>query len=464
MIGESVGNFRITELLGGGGMGTVYMAEHPGLGRRAAVKVLHAQLAADPEIVQRFFNEARAANAVGHPGIVEVLDFGTLPSGAPYIVMELLPGESLAARLRRTGRLPVAAAVEVADQVADALGAAHRKGIVHRDLKPDNLFLVADSESGHSPGRPVVKVLDFGVAKLQQLPGGSGDLRTRTGIMMGTPQYMSPEQCRDARDVDHRADVYSLGVVLHEMLAGAPPFVSSSWGELVHLHIGVPAPALRDCGADVPQSLEAIVRRALEKDPNARFASMEELRAALRAIGHDAPARTLVMSERATESPVSTAAEPRVVTALLPEPPRRPRHTTLSGTASQIEGRRRPGLARRSRWVMAGGVAATLVAVLAVGLALRAPGRGRPVLAPAATAGPAAPQSAAAGPQLEDLPPPPPVVTPPTAAVSSPAVAPPPATTPPPAAAPPAAATPARPRPGPPSKRKTRVKPEPLKI
>ena len=368
MIGENVGNFRITQLLGGGGMGTVYLAEHPGLGRRAAIKILHPQLAADPEIVQRFFNEARAANAAGHRGIVEVLDFGTLASGAPYIVMELLAGESLAARLQRVGRLSVAESVDVADQVADAVGAAHRKGIVHRDLKPDNLFLAADPER---PDHPVVKVLDFGVAKLQQPPAGGGDLRTRTGIMMGTPQYMSPEQCRDARDVDHRADIYSLGVVLHEMLAGAPPFASSSWGELVYLHIGVAPPPLRACGVDVPVLLEAIVLQALTKDPGARFASMEDLRAALRAIGPGAPVRTLVLPEGAPEVSMPAAAAPAIATAVMPESRPRRRGTTLSDTASEMEAQGRPAAGRRSRWLMTAGAATTLLAVLAVGVVLR---------------------------------------------------------------------------------------------
>ncbi|HVT99533.1 MAG TPA: serine/threonine-protein kinase [Acidobacteriaceae bacterium] len=383
MIGERVGNFRITGLLGGGGMGTVYLAEHPGLGRRAAIKVLHAQLAADPEIVQRFFNEAHAANAVGHRGIVEVLDFGTLASGAPYIVMELLPGESLAGRLRRAGRLPIAESVDIADQVADAVGAAHRKGIVHRDLKPDNLFLTLDPER---PDRTAVKVLDFGVAKLQQPPDGAGDLRTRTGIVMGTPQYMSPEQCRDARDVDHRADIYSLGVVLHEMLAGAPPFASTSWGELVHLHIGVAPPPLRACGVDVPVLLEAIVLQALAKDPAARFASVDDLRAALRAIGPGAPVRTLVMSEGGREISTPVAAVAPFATAVMPESRPRQRSTTLSETASEVEGR--PAAGGRSHWVVAAAAAATLLAVLAVGVALRAPRRGLPVTSSATVSAP----------------------------------------------------------------------------
>src|SRR6185503_3389091 len=165
MVGQSVGTYRITKLLGEGGMGAVYLAEHPGIGRRVAVKVLLEYLARDQEMVSRFFNEARAANAVHHPGIVEVLDFGTLPSGASYIVMEFLEGESLGARMLRLGQLPVADGVDIAVQAALALGAAHAQSIIHRDLKPDNLYLIPNPKA---PGHERVKMLDFGIAKLSE--------------------------------------------------------------------------------------------------------------------------------------------------------------------------------------------------------------------------------------------------------------------------------------------------------
>ena len=279
MIGQSIGNYRVTRLLGEGGMGMVYLAEHPTLGRRAAVKVLHPDLVASHEMIERLFNEARAANAIGHPGIVEVSDLGLLPSGTPYIVMEFLEGQSLGARMSGGGgRLSLRATLEIADQAASAVGAAHAKGIVHRDLKPDNLFLTPDPQW---PGRERLKVLDFGIAKLAQRPATAADVRTRTGAILGTPRYMSPEQCRDSRDVDHRTDIYSLGVILYEMLAGTPPFVSSSWGEMAHMHIGVKPPDLRELCPDVPQSIERAVARALEKEPDARFQSMAELRQAL---------------------------------------------------------------------------------------------------------------------------------------------------------------------------------------
>ncbi|HET6147889.1 MAG TPA: serine/threonine-protein kinase [Polyangia bacterium] len=361
MVGQSIGNYRITKLLGEGGMGMVYLAEHPGLGRRVAVKVLHPDLARSDEMVQRLFNEARAANAVGHRGIVEVSDFGVLPSGAPYIVMEYLVGESLAVRMTAAGRLPLGAAVEIAGQAAGALGAAHAQGIVHRDLKPDNFFLIRDP---HLPGRELLKILDFGIAKLTQRPFSTGEVRTRTGAVLGTPRYMSPEQCRDSRDVDHRSDIYSLGVILYEMLAGEPPFVSNSWGEMAHLHIGVSPPGLRSRIAEIPENVEQIVHKALEKNPAARFQSMTELEEAL--TGLKVP-RTLALPEPpATAATAAEAAEVGSTRRLQPSAPARTlRRTTLAGAAAEVEGGQRRSRYRRPL------AAALLIGSLVTGLALR---------------------------------------------------------------------------------------------
>ncbi len=328
-------------------MGMVYLAEHPELGRRAAVKVLHPDLAASQEMIQRLFNEARAANAIGHPGIVEVSDLGVLPSGAPYIVMELLDGQSLGARLSAAGRLSLRAALEIADQTASAVGAAHAKGIIHRDLKPDNLFLIPDPLW---PGRERLKVLDFGIAKLAQRPASAADVRTRTGAILGTPRYMSPEQCRDSREVDHRTDIYSLGVILYEMLAGAPPFVSGSWGEMAHMHIGVTPPDLRALVPELPQSIERAVSRALEKDPDARFQSMADLRQALDATalqGEATGQRTTgdkTIGDKTIPGTFSWGAPAEVTepgsTLRLDAPPgaTRPiRRTTLAGAALEVQ-------------------------------------------------------------------------------------------------------------------------------
>jgi eukaryotic-like serine/threonine-protein kinase len=278
VIGEQVNNYRIISLLGEGGMGAVYLAEHPFMGRKAAIKVLRRELAEDRGLVERFMNEARAANAIRHPNIIDIIDVGQLPSGIPYLMMEFLDGESLAARIAREGRMTVADAADVARQTASALFAAHGKGIVHRDLKPDNLYLVTDE--AQPVGR--VKVLDFGIAKLRGDLSGSG-AATQVGSLMGTPPYMSPEQCRGISDlIDHRTDVYALGIILYEMLTGAPPFVSEGWGDVVLMHLSQPPPPLRALNAEVSLEVEAVIGKALAKKPEQRWGSMAELEVALR--------------------------------------------------------------------------------------------------------------------------------------------------------------------------------------
>ena len=331
MIGETVGNYRIIRLIGEGGMGVVYLAEHPGIGRKAAVKVLHPRLAENEEVVARFFNEARAANTVRHPGIVEVFDFGTLASGATYIIMEFLEGESLAARLRRAGRMAIGDAVDLACRTAEVLSAAHEQGIVHRDLKPDNLFLIPDA---HAPGRVALKVLDFGIAKLGVATAGAGSVKTRTGLIMGTPVYMSPEQCRGTKEVDLRTDIYALGIILYEMVCGQPPFVSEGQGELIHMHIGTPPPPPRMHNAGVPQELEDVILKTLAKEPSGRFQTMEDLWHGLKGVPAGAVAATQIYP---------------VKTSILP-PGTVPIQTTFSTAASMIENA--PIERRRSKWLV----------------------------------------------------------------------------------------------------------------
>ncbi len=282
MIGTVINNYRIVSVLGEGGMGSVYLAEHPFMGRKAAIKVLRRELAEDSGLVERFMNEARAANAIRHPNIIDIIDVGLLPTGVPYLMMEFLEGESLSQRILRRRPMPIAEAVDVAAQTASALAAAHEKNIVHRDLKPDNLFLIRDR--AHPTGR--IKVLDFGIAKLRGELSGSG-ARTQTGSIMGTPPYMSPEQCRGVDELDHRTDIYALGIILYEMLTGAPPFVSPGWGEVVHMHISQPPAPVRPSNPAVSPELEALVMKALAKQPAARWSSMGELEAALQGVpGH----------------------------------------------------------------------------------------------------------------------------------------------------------------------------------
>jgi serine/threonine protein kinase len=274
VIGQNVGNYRIVGKIGEGGMGAVYRAEHALIGKRAAVKVLLPDLSRNPELVQRFFNEARTATSIHDPGIVEVFDYGHHTDGSAYIVMEMLDGEPLAARLAR-GRLHPAQAVRLMRQVARALAAAHGRGIIHRDLKPDNIHIVPDPEV---TGGERTKILDFGIAKLAD---GHEGVRTRTGAVIGTPIYMSPEQCRGNVAVDHRADLYALGVIFFEMLCGRPPFASTGLGELFAEHMFNPPPPPRSIEPAIPPPVEALVLRLLAKDPNARFQRAEELVGAL---------------------------------------------------------------------------------------------------------------------------------------------------------------------------------------
>ncbi len=326
MLNQTVGNFRVISLLGEGGMGVVYLAQHPEIGRKAAIKVLHPELARRPDVVTRFFNEARAANAIRHPGIVDVFDFGTLPDGATYITMEFLEGESLAARLKRVVRLPIAEAVEVASQIASALAAAHAAGIVHRDLKPDNLFLLPDP---HTPERPIVKVLDFGIAKLSVDTSGSGSVKTRTGTVMGTPSYMSPEQCRGTTAVDHRTDIYALGIILYEMICGQPPFISAGYGDLINMHIAAAPVSPRVHAPGVSPELEKVMLKLLAKDRGERTQSMGDLQRALKANLGKSVSTPDMMGETMSATPI---------------PPRSdlPVHTTFTTAASMIEGEAAP--------------------------------------------------------------------------------------------------------------------------
>jgi tRNA A-37 threonylcarbamoyl transferase component Bud32 len=268
MIGQAVGNYVVREQIGQGGMGAVYVAEHTRLGRRVAVKVLLPHMVASKEMASRFFNEAKAAADIRNAHIVDVLDFGDLPDGSSYIVMEWLEGQSLQKLIERERRLPLQRVAHIAQGIARALGAAHSHGIVHRDLKPDNIFLVQRDDDAD-----FVKVLDFGIAKLSI---DSTDVRTQTGAILGTPHYMSPEQCNGG-NVDRRTDVYAMGVILYQLLTGRLPFVANKLTELLIAHATQPPPPLRTLDPNIPPAVEQAVLQALEKDPERRFSSVEAL-------------------------------------------------------------------------------------------------------------------------------------------------------------------------------------------
>jgi len=265
LLGQLIdGRYEVEAVLGEGGMGSVYAVRHRTLDKRFAMKVMRADLARQGELAARFIQEARATAAIGHPNIVQITDFGQLPSGAPYFVMELLEGTPLSKMIRTGGPLPAGLAVRTLQQTAAALAAAHAAGVIHRDLKPDNIHMTTNN---------VVKVLDFGVAKM----AGAGRL-TRTGMVFGTPHYMSPEQA-SGNDVDHRADIYALGIIMYEMFTGRVPFEADSYMGVLTKHIYmVPEPPSRvHAAARALGALEDVTLRCLEKKPEARYASMNEL-------------------------------------------------------------------------------------------------------------------------------------------------------------------------------------------
>jgi serine/threonine-protein kinase len=274
MPGFQVGEYRVDKKIGEGGMGAVYSATHPMIGKRAAIKVISAALGTDASAVNRFVQEARSVNQIGHPNIVDVFAFGELPDGRNYFVMEYLQGESLADRIQRTA-MPLGEAIEILDQVADALEAAHEKQIVHRDLKPDNVYLA--SVRG---GRTMVKLLDFGIAKLSTPDGpgsGGGIAKTRTGMMMGTPGYISPEQAR-GKNVDHRTDVYALGCMVFEIVCGRLPFISDNAMDIILMHMTTPPVRASAIWPEIPPPLDELIARMLEKEPSAR-PTLAEVRA-----------------------------------------------------------------------------------------------------------------------------------------------------------------------------------------
>ncbi len=279
LLGELVGPYRIACQIGAGGMGQVYKAVHPSIGSRVAIKVLGGDWTLHSSLVERFFAEARAVNLIRHERIVNVLDLAWLPDGRPYIVMEYLDGSPLSAVIRRRGRLPFGALVVVVREVAEALAAAHDKGIVHRDLKPDNIFV---TPAGHA------KLLDFGIAKLRVDDASPMHAATATGAILGTPYYMAPEQAL-GRHVDHRADIYALGVVLYEGITGQRPFGGESVFDILKQQIEAVPPAPQGMRSDLPPELDEIVKRAMAKHPDHRFASARELASALARVAERLP-------------------------------------------------------------------------------------------------------------------------------------------------------------------------------
>jgi len=362
--GFGVGEFRLDAVIGRGGMGVVYSATQPVIEKRVAIKILNAQYSADPALVRRFTDEARAVNRIRHPNIIDIFSFGQLGDGRHYFVMEYLEGSTLGARLEK-GTLALDEAPVFLSQICDALDAAHAENIVHRDLKPENIWICTPRR-----GRPFVKLLDFGIAKLIAAADQSS---TQTGAVMGTPHYMSPEQCH-GRAVDHRTDIYAMGVILYRFYAGRLPFEGETFMEVLTKQVTLkPDPPSQH--ASIPPALDQLIMRCLAKDPAERPQSARELGSALEAIF-------------ATSSlPLAISTPPIGVS------------TTLGASAAEIPRPVAQPPARGKRARVVAGAAAGLVALVVLGVVLAATHHSRqppalqmaggpPVAQPAATAPP----------------------------------------------------------------------------
>ena len=272
LLGQTLaGKYRIEERLSGGGMGTVYRGTHVLMDKTVAVKVLRPSLAADEKIVARFSREARAASKISHPHALSVTDFGEAENGVVFLVMEYLNGQTLKDIIRGEGPMSLPRAVEILRQVGGALDAAHAEGVVHRDLKSDNIMLLSSS------GTDYAKVLDFGIAKIIEPEGTYDPGLTAPELVIGTPQYMSPEQCSQSPDIDARSDIYSLGVILYEMLVGHVPFTGASPTAIMLKQLQEPAPSVLAERDDVPEAVGGVVARAMEKRPEDRYNTVGEL-------------------------------------------------------------------------------------------------------------------------------------------------------------------------------------------
>jgi serine/threonine protein kinase len=272
LLGQTLaGKYRIDERLSEGGMGAVYRGTHVLMDKTVAIKVLRPSLAADEKIVARFSREARAASRISHPNALSVTDFGEDENGIVFLVMEFLRGKTLKEVIREEGPMPLSRVTGIMLQIGGALEAAHAQGVVHRDLKSDNIMLI------NTPAGDYAKVLDFGIAKIKEPEGEFDPGLTAPNLVIGTPQYMSPEQCSQAADIDARSDIYSFGVILYEMLVGHVPFTGESPTAIMMKHLQDPAPSVLDERDDLPPAIGRIVSRAMAKRPEERYQRIEEL-------------------------------------------------------------------------------------------------------------------------------------------------------------------------------------------
>ena len=344
LIGRTVGSYRVVKPLGKGGMGAVYMAEHPVIGSRVAIKFLHPQYATDQKIVDRFFNEARAVNVIGHDNILKILDLNVTEDNRHYFIMEFLYGKSLQDLVKPDHPIPLEVTGPILLQTCEALQAAHDHNIIHRDLKPDNIYLIV-----HKGRKNFVKVVDFGIAKLTDDQGQSTG-KTQTGMVMGTPAYMSPEQAGGMSSrIDGRSDVYSLGCMMFQMATGKLPFPGTSFGEVLIGHLQLAPPEPRSFNPEIPEEYQGIILKCLEKRQENRYQSMRELHDAIAVcmetlgISRELPVADAKDQEGGTQGPKSTPGaktptRPGPRPALAKRTPGQPiRAQTVSQGQTQIE-------------------------------------------------------------------------------------------------------------------------------
>lgn len=383
--------YRVDELLAVGGMGAVYVGTHTKLRKRVAIKVLNPQLSTPP-MIERFHREAITASQIGHEGIAQVTDLGTSAAGEPFLVMELLEGESLATRLKATGALPIEVACELACAILSPLGAAHRAGIIHRDLKPDNVFLVRQSRG------EMVKLLDFGISRATGL---EGEFRlTTTGLVLGTPYYMSPEQARGDSVVTPQSDLYSLGVMLYEMLIGRVPITGENYNQLMYRVMMSEYVPPRQLRPELPEELERLIVHAMASEPAHRPRSAEEFERALlgfcRSTFRDNTIERISAQSMGGFNPAFTP--PPMAKSGLGPPALGTAQTVAAG---QLPAKSRKGLiALVAVFLISGGVTAGVVLTRSGGLpAATPPSPAPPTPAPpVAQAPPPAPQPAPAAP------------------------------------------------------------------
>ena len=360
MVGRRFGSYVVEQKLGEGGMGAVYRAIQPEIGKQVAIKFLAEHLSQNPQVVQRFFAEAKSVNLIQHDNIVDIFDFGQL-EGHSFFVMELMKGHSLEAVLVSKGQLAIGRSVDIAVQVADAISAAHARQIIHRDLKPDNIFLVTKS------GRhDFVKLLDFGIAKLTDTNEGTNLSRTMAGAVLGTPGYMSPEQGTGGA-VDARTDIYALGVILFRMLAGRLPFEGDTFPMILQKQLIEPPPNLRMLRPEIPATLATLVHQMIARDANERPATMADVLQRLVPMMPADYGREGSGSFRAMGSSSSSPTPlPSGPISIIP-----PNSTTLSGATGQRDSSDSFGdepARRRGTGLFIGGGAALVLAVAGVAM------------------------------------------------------------------------------------------------